>query len=158
REFADGTQMLAHFQQAARFPLLGANVDVQKDPHMKDRIYPILVTDRGHDRIALIGYSTEHLIELAKPTGIVYVNRIEASLKFCLHRIQRRGVTKVIAASHAGLERDKQTAATVPGIGVIVGSAVGTPAAKGPAPAAKGAASHNPLVLKGVGGRSVLLV
>ena len=158
REFVDGTEMLARFQQAARFPLLGANVDVQRDPHMKDRIYPILVTDRGHDRIAMIGYSTEHLIELAKPTGVVYVNRIEAALKFWINQIQLMGVNKVIAISHAGLERDKQIAATVAGIDVIVGSAVGAPtSAKGPAPMAKGAAGH-PLVLKGIGGQSVLLV
>jgi 5'-nucleotidase len=149
REFVDGTEMLARFQQAVRFPLLGANVDVQKDPYMKDRIYPILVTDRGHDRIALIGYSTEHLIELAKPTGVVYVNRIEAALKFWINQIQLMGVNKIIAVSHAGLERDKQVAASVSGIDVIVGSAAGT------RPAGK---AQYPLVLKGVGGQSVLLV
>jgi 5'-nucleotidase/UDP-sugar diphosphatase len=166
REFVDGTEMLSRFQQAVRFPLLGANIDVQRDPHMKDRIYPILVTDRGHDRIALIGYSTEHLIELAKPTGVVYIQRIEAALKFWIKQIQMMGVNKIIAVSHAGLERDRQIAATVEGIDVIVGSAAGVPrsalqgatqmASKGPP--AKGAAPHYPMVLKGVGGQSVLLV
>ncbi|MBI3516494.1 MAG: hypothetical protein HY060_20875, partial [Proteobacteria bacterium] len=152
------TEMLARFQQAARFPLLGANVDVQRDPYMKDRIYPILVTDRGHERIALIGYSAENLVELAKPTGVVFVNRIEASLKFWINQIQLMGVNKIIAISHAGLERDKQIAATVAGIDVIVGSAVGAlHSTKGAVPPAKGAASH-PMVLKGIGGHSVLLV
>jgi 5'-nucleotidase len=153
REFVDGTQILAQFQQSVRFPLLGANVDVQKDPYMKDRIYPILVTDRGHDRIALIGYSAENLVELAKPTGVVYVNRIEAALKFWINQIQMMGVNKIIAVSHAGLERDKQIAASVTGIDVIVGSAASAPGAKPTATKAQ-----YPLVLKGVGGQSVLLV
>jgi 5'-nucleotidase len=158
REFVDGTEMLSRFQQAVRFPLLGANVDVQRDPFMKDRIYPILVTDRGNDRIGLIGYSTEHLIELAKPTGVIYIQRIEAALKFWISQMQMMGVNKIIAVSHAGLERDRQIAATVAGVDVIVGSAVGAPLPAPTKSAAKGAAPHYPIVLKGVGGQSVLLV
>ncbi|MEJ0072423.1 MAG: hypothetical protein WDO24_31230 [Pseudomonadota bacterium] len=164
REFVDGTEMLSRFQQAARFPLLGANVNVQSDPFMKDRIYPILVTDRG-ERIGLIGYSTEHLIELAKPTGVVYIQQIETALRFWVKQIQMMGVNKIIAVSHAGYERDKQVAAAVEGIDVIVGSALGAPAvepqpphdphAKKPAPPV---ASHYPTIVKGVGGQSVVLV
>jgi len=147
REFVDGTEMLSRFQQSVRFPLLGANINVQSDPYMKDRIYPILVTNRG-ERIALIGYSTEHLIELAKPTGVVYVQQIETALRFWVKQIQMMGVNKIIAVSHAGLERDRQVAATVEGIDVIVGSALGAPAPK----------AAYPIILKGVGGQSVVLV
>jgi 5'-nucleotidase len=165
REFVDGTEMLSHFQQAVRFPLLGANVNVQSDPFMKDRIYPILVTDRG-ERLALIGYSDEHLIELAKPKGVVYIQQIETALRFWVKQIQMMGVNKIIAVSHAGYERDKQVAAAVEGIDVIVGSAKGAPAitAAPPAHDAHGkkppapVASHYPLVVKGVGGQSVVLV
>ena len=154
REFVDGTQLLSRFQEAIKFPLLGANVDVQHDPYMKDRIYPILVTDRGGDRIALIGYSSERLIELAKPTGIVYVQKIEAALKFWVQQVQLMGVNKIIAVSHAGLERDRQVAATVAGIDVIVGSTAAELHQGAPAKDA----DHYPLVVKGVGGQSVLLV
>jgi len=153
REFVDGTQLLSRFQEAVKFPLLGANIDVQHDPYMKDRIYPILVTDRGGDRIALIGYSSEHLIELAKPTGVVYVQKIEAALKFWVQQVQMMGVNKIIAVSHAGLERDREVATSVAGIDVIVGSAVGAPHG---APTKE--AAHYPMVLKGVGGQPVLLV
>ena len=152
REFVDGTEMLRQFQQAVRFPLLGANIDVQSDPFMKDRIYPILVTERGGDRVGLVGYSDENLIALAKPTGIVYVQRIEAALDRWVKQIQMMGVNKIIAISHAGFERDRQIAASVPGIDVIVGDAHGAPAT------APHAAAGAPTVLKGVGGQSVLLV
>jgi 5'-nucleotidase len=162
REFVDGTEMLSRFQQSVRFPLLGANINVQSDPFMKDRIYPILVTDRG-ERIALIGYSTEHLIELAKPTGVVFVQQIEAALRFWVKQIQMMGVNKIIAVSHAGYERDKQVAATVEGIDVIVGSSLGAPAdqptAAHDAHGKKApAASPYPTIVKGVGGQSVVLV
>jgi 5'-nucleotidase len=150
REFVDGTEMLSRFQQAVRFPLLGANVDVQKDPYMKDRIYPFIATVVGHEQIALLGYSSENLLQLAKPTGIIQIESIEVSLRRWLKQLQMMGVNKVIAISHAGAERDRQIAATIDGIDVIVGSDVG--------PAKKGPAGTYPHVLKGPGGQNVLLV
>ncbi len=123
RDFADGTQMLAQFQQTARFPLLGANVDVQRDPHMRDRIYPFLATVVGGEQIALIGYSTEQLIERAHPTGVVRIESIEVALRRWMEQLQMMGINKVIAISQAGRERDREIAASIEGISVIVGAA-----------------------------------
>jgi 5'-nucleotidase len=151
REFADGTEMLSRFHQSVRFPLLGANVDVQKDPYMKDRIYPFIATYIGREQVALLGYSTEQLIALAKPTGIVHVEPIEVALKRWLNQLKMMGVNKVIAISHAGLDRDRQIAASIDGLDVIIGSPVagrgkGTPHGKVPPPQ----------VVKGPGGQVVL--
>jgi 5'-nucleotidase len=148
REFVDGTQMLAQFQQTARFPLLGANVDVQRDPYMRDRIYPFLATTVGGEQIALIGYSSEQLIALARPTGVVRVEPIETALHRWMEQLTMMGINKVIAISHAGHERDREIAASVEGIGVIVGAA--------PDPAA-GKVSRYLTVHKGPKGQPVLL-
>ncbi len=123
REFVDGTQMLAQFQQTARFPLLGANVDVQRDPYMRDRIYPFLATTVGGQQIALLGYSSEQLIELAHPTGVVRVEPIETALHRWMEQLHMMGINKVIAISHAGRERDREIAGRIDGIAVIIGSA-----------------------------------
>ncbi|MBI3516473.1 MAG: hypothetical protein HY060_20770 [Proteobacteria bacterium] len=123
RDFVDGTQMLAQFQQTARFPLLGANVDVQRDPHMRDRIYPFLATVVGGEQIALLGYSSEQLIERARPAGVVRIERIETALQRWMEQLQMMGINKVIAISQAGRERDREIAAAIDGISVIVGAA-----------------------------------
>jgi 5'-nucleotidase len=149
REFVDGTQMLAQFQQTARFPLLGANVDVQSDPHMRDRIYPFLATMVGGEQVALIGYSTEHLIEMARPTGIIRIEPIETALRRWMAQLEMMGINKVVAISHAGRERDREIAATIPGLDVIVGAS--------PDPAG-GKVARYLVVHKGPTGEPVLLV
>src|SRR5262249_31349037 len=126
------------------FPLLGANIDVQKDPYMKDRIYPFIATYVGNEQVAILGYSTEQLIALAKPTGIVHVEPIEVSLRRWMKQLQMMGVNKVIAVSHAGLERDRQIAASTDGLDVIIGTAGNAKAAPGPQ------------IIKGPGGPVVL--
>jgi 5'-nucleotidase len=143
REFVDGTEMLSRFHQSVRFPLLGANIDVQKDPYMKDRIYPFIATVIGHEQVALLGYSTEHLIALAKPTGIIHVEPIEVSLRRWMKQLSMMGINKVIAISHAGVERDRQIAASADGLDVIIGTAGNAKAAP-------------PQIIKGPGGPVVL--
>ena len=123
RDFVDGTAMLAQFQNTARFPLLGANVDVQRDPQMRDRIYPFLATVVGGEQIALIGYSTEQLIERARPSGVVRIEAIETSLRRWMAQLKMMGINKVVALSAAGRERDREIAASIEGLDVIVGAA-----------------------------------
>ena len=149
RDFVDGTQMLAQFQQTARFPLLGANVDVQRDPYMRDRIYPFLATVVGGEQIALLGYSSEQLIEQARPTGIVQIQPIETALHRWMEQLHMMGINKVIAISHAGRERDREVAERVDGLAVIVGDA--------PDPAG-GLVARYLTVHKGPSGNPVLMV
>ncbi|MBV8167521.1 MAG: hypothetical protein JO021_12055 [Alphaproteobacteria bacterium] len=143
REFVDGTEMLSRFHQSVRFPLLGANIDVQKDPYMKDRIYPFIATVIGTEQVALLGYSPENLIALAKPTGIVHVEPIEVSLHRWMKQLSMMGINKVVAISHAGIERDRQIAASTDGLDVIIGTA-------------GNAKPGAPQVIKGPGGPVVL--
>jgi 5'-nucleotidase len=149
RDFVDGTAMLSQFQRNARFPLLGANVDVQSDPQMRDRIYPFLATSIGGEQVALIGYSSEQLIAMAKPTGVIRIEPIEASLHRWMQQITMMGINKVIAISHAGHERDREIAATIEGIDAIVSAA--------PDPAG-GKLARYLTVHKGPSGEPVILV
>ena len=149
RDFTDGTEMLAQFQQTARFPLLGANVDVQRDPYMRDRIYPFLATVVGGEQIAIIGYSSEQLLERARPTGVVTIQPIETSLHRWMEQLHMMGINKVVAVSHAGRERDREVAERVDGLAVIVGAA--------PDPAG-GRVARYLTVHKGPSGNPVLLV
>jgi len=149
REFVDGTNMLSQFQRTARFPLLGANVDVQSDPYMRDRIYPFLATMIGGEQVALIGYSTEQLIAMAKPTGVVHIEPIESSLRRWMAQLNMMGINKVIAISHAGRERDREIASNIEGLDAIIGDA--------PDPAG-GKIARYLVVHKGPTGEPVLLV
>ena len=149
RDFVDGTNMLSQFQRTVRFPLLGANVDVQSDPYMRDRIYPFLATMIGGEQVALIGYASEQLIALAKPTGVVRIEPIETALHRWMEQLHMMGINKVIAISHAGRERDRAIAGSIPGIAAIIGDS--------PDPSG-GKVARYLVVHKGPGGEPVLMV
>ncbi|MEJ0071770.1 MAG: hypothetical protein WDO24_27015 [Pseudomonadota bacterium] len=116
---------------------------------MRDRIYPFLATMIGGEQVALIGYSTEHLIEMARPTGVIRIESIETALRRWMQQLEMMGINKVIAISHAGRERDREIASTIPGLAVIVGAA--------PDPAG-GKVARYLVVHKGPTGAPVLLV
>lgn len=144
-EFADGAQTLGGFVRAARFPLMGANVQVGKDPYLKDQIFPILAMERG-DRLALIGIGDERTPQRGQvPPGIRF-ERAESALPFWIRQLGHMRIDKVIAVSHAGIERDKEIAQRVPGIDIIIGES-DTDTSTTP----------YPLVVKGSDGRTVLL-
>lgn len=147
RDFVGGTETLGQFQRTARFPLLGANFDLQRDPHMRDRLYPFLATVVGGEQLALIGYSTEQLIERAKPRGVIKVEPIETALRRWMEQFKMMGINKVVAISAAGRERDREIANAIEGIDVIVGGA--------PDPANR---ARYLVVHKGPGGQPVVMV
>jgi 5'-nucleotidase len=148
RDFVDGTAMLGQFQRTARFPLLGANIDLQRDPHMRDRLYPFLATVVGGEQLALIGYSTEQLIERARPSGVIKVEPIETALRRWIEQFKMMGINKVVAISAAGRERDREIAATIEGLDVVIGTSPEPTAGRG----------RYLVVHKGPAGQPVLMV
>ena len=147
-EFVQGSPMLLEFIRSVHFPLLGANVYVQREPLLKDQIFPISVIQRGGSTIGLVGYSAEDIAQHSHPSPETKFKRIEDEIAPWIRSMRGAlGANKVIAVSSAGIARDKEVAAHIPGIDVIVA---------GNAPT--GTAPTYPLVIPGVGGKKVVLV
>lgn len=151
-ELREGSETLGTFIRSARFPLLGANVNTDKDPYLKDMIYPMLVTDRSGYRFGMLGIAAEDSISKASPAPTVRINMLSEKLPFWIKQMGFMGVKTIIAVSYAGYERDKEIARTVPGIDVIIGANGGTLLGKG-----KGATGAYPTVVQGPGGQKVLV-
>ena len=147
-EFVQGSPMLLEFIRSVHFPLLGANVYVQREPLLKDQIFPISVIERGGSRIGLVGYSAEDIAQQSHPSPQTQFKRIEDEIAPWIRSMRGAlGANKVIAVSSAGIARDKEVAARIPGIDVIVAGNAST-----------GTPPTYPLVIPGVGGKKVVLV
>ncbi len=153
-EFAEGSPVLGQFIHEVRFPLLSANVNVERDPYLVDQIWPFVVIDRGGDRIGLIGYSSEDIRSKSHPSLETRIDPIENSVKFAVRMVKSMGITKIIAISHAGYARDKQIAENVEDIDVIVGGNSHTYLAN----KVKEAEGPYPTVIKGPTKKPVLVV
>ena len=153
-EFDKGPEVLAEFIAGAKFPILGANLDVSRDPHLKGLIKPYCTLTVGGQTIGVVGYTVENLRELSQIGPDVVEQPTESSVAAALEVLRQQGVDKVIALSHGGFGRDKEVAAKLDGIDVIVGGHTHTflsntdPTAEGP----------YPVVARSPGGQPVLIV
>lgn len=120
-EFDDGPETLAAFIDKVDFPVLFANTNLTNEPLLKDKVPPYVVKEVGGESIGIIGLLAEDTDETSSPGPNVPFIRAEEVLPGVLEDLENEGIDKIVVLSHMGLGRDKQVAAAVDGIDVIVG-------------------------------------
>ena len=153
-EFDDGTAPLAEFIRGARFPLLGANVLVERDTNLAGLVAEAAVLERGGKKIGLIGVTTIDTPEIASPGKDVQFSDPAAATRPLVARMRAQGVDAVIVISHLGLLPDRAFAAAVDGVDLIVGGHSHTLLSN----TVQGAAGPYPVVVKSPSGRDVPIV
>jgi 5'-nucleotidase len=153
-EFDDGPGVLGSFVRGAKFPVLSANLDVARESELAGLIKPYVVLQVGSEKIGVVGLTTEEVTINSSPGPRVFAEAVEDAAKAAVGELERAGVNKIVALSHAGFGKDKEVAAAIDGLDVIVGGHTHTylsntdPAAEGP----------YPTVVKSPGGKPVLVV
>jgi 5'-nucleotidase / UDP-sugar diphosphatase len=120
-EFDEGPGVLEQFAKGVNFPLLAANVDLHREPRLKDLIKPYVVFELGGRKVGVLGLVSEEAKSTSRPGPNVEFKDIDSSARDAVAQLQSKGVNIIIALSHAGLGRDVELAKTVPGIDIIVG-------------------------------------
>jgi len=120
-EFDNGPEPLSVFVRNASFPVLAANLDLSQEPLLKDLIKPHAVLNVAGEKVGLIGAVTPDLPMIASPGPNVKMLELKTSLNNSVKALTDMGVNKIILLSHLGYTLEKDVAATVPGIDVIVG-------------------------------------
>ncbi len=152
-EFDDGPANLARFIQGANFPVLSANLDVSADPDLNGLLKPWTVVEVGGEKIGIVGLTTEDVDILSSPGPNVKVLSAVDALKQAVRELTDQGVNKIIAVTHLGYEVDKQIAAQVDGVDIIVGGHSHTRLGD-----VKGSAGPYPTVVNSPSGQPVLIV
>ncbi len=152
-EFDNGPAGLVSFLGWVRFPVIGANVDVSREPTLANlRGFHIL--ESGGRRIGVIGVVTEDTAVTSTPGPTVSFRRSEEVLPPIIARLRADGVRTIILLSHLGLPRDQEVAAAVQGISLIVGGHSHTLLSN----SIQGAAGPYPVMVRGPGGGNVPIV
>ncbi|MEO0637294.1 MAG: 5'-nucleotidase C-terminal domain-containing protein [Pseudomonadota bacterium] len=120
-EFDDGPEALAKFADAVETPLLFANTNLADEPLLDGKIESHIVVEKGGEKIGIIGVLAEDTAETSSPGDNVPFIQSEDIIKKLVGQLEADGVNKIVVLSHVGLNRDKEIAAAVDGIDVIVG-------------------------------------
>ena len=120
-EFDDGPETLAKFIDKAEFPVISANTSTYFEPLLKNKLPGYVIVEKGGEKIGIVSVVAADTKELSSPgDNVAFTSEINV-LKSVVPEIESQGVNKIIALTHVGLEMDKQIAAAVSGIDVIVG-------------------------------------
>ncbi len=153
-EFDDGPANFSRFLRGAKFPVVSANTNAAAEPEIRGQFRDAVVLERGGVRIGIIGATTEDTPEISSPGQNVKFPRAETVIAPIVARLRSEGVNHIIVVSHLGLFRDREVAAAVDGIDVIVGGHSHTLLANG----LRGAEGPYPVRIKGPAGREVPIV
>ena len=120
-EFDDRPVTLAKFIDKAEFPVISANTSTYFEPLLKNKLPGYVIVEKGGEKIGIVSVVAADTKELSSPgDNVAFTSEINV-LKSVVPEIESQGVNKIIALTHVGLEMDKQIAAAVSGIDVIVG-------------------------------------
>jgi 2',3'-cyclic-nucleotide 2'-phosphodiesterase (5'-nucleotidase family) len=120
-EFDYGPEVLARRLSEARFPILATNVSTSLT--IGSRLGRLALLPAGPLRIGLIGATTPQTRSVSFPAHVKDFRFDEPAdvLPGAVRRLREAGAHVVVALTHDGLEHDRQLAARVAGIDLIVG-------------------------------------
>jgi 5'-nucleotidase len=152
-EFDDGPQVLSLFIQGLNFPVASSNVDVVDEPLLVGMIKKYAILDVGGRQVGIVGCTTEDAGNISKPGPNVFFAEVESSLEEAVSELESQGINIIVALSHCGLGKDKEIAAAVDGIDIIVGGHTHSllsntdPEAEGPYPVVVDSPSGDPVLV-----------
>ncbi|WP_051083032.1 bifunctional metallophosphatase/5'-nucleotidase [Kiloniella laminariae] len=120
-EFDGGPGVLRRLISKAKFPLLGANIAIDDSSILAGQIPPHLILERDGEKIAIIGVITERTAEISNPGDQIEFEDALETVREEVDMLTARGINKIILLSHLGLAQDKELAAQIPHIDLIVG-------------------------------------
>ncbi len=120
-EFDLGPEVLARYIAAVPFPVLSANLDATAEPALAGKIRPTIAFRREAMRVVVVGLTTPDTPGVSSPgPNLRFTDPLEATNR-AVWEARREGPAMVVLLSHLGLSADRQLAAEVAGVDVILG-------------------------------------
>ena len=120
-EFDKGSEVLANFIRAAKFPVLAANCDVSGNQNLNGLIRSYIIKEVGGNEVGIIGLVTPDTRETSNPDTDIVFNDDQSTAEDMIQALEARGINKIILLTHLGYDRDIELAKRIDGIDIIVG-------------------------------------
>jgi len=120
-EFDRGSEGLSILLDAARFPVLSANMDVSSDPALRGRIAPFVIKEIEGEPIGIIGLLVENIADISSPSKHTVMLPVIETAQNTIDKLTEMGVQIIILLTHIGYRNDLVLGASVTGADIIVG-------------------------------------
>jgi 5'-nucleotidase len=120
-EFDDGPQVLAEFIDAVDAPVISGNLDLSRSNALQGKVEDTLILDVGGARVGIVSALATDTDETSSPgPDVIFQDELDA-IAADVAALTDAGVDKIVALTHVGLPHDREIAAQVAGIDVVVG-------------------------------------
>ncbi|MEM6324675.1 MAG: metallophosphoesterase, partial [Pseudomonadota bacterium] len=119
-EFDDGPEGLLKLIDNVSFPVISGNLDVSQSNVLAGKLENHTVLEVGGEKIGIISALATDTVETSSPgPNVIFQDEIDA-LAADVAALEAEGVTKIIALTHVGVNRDMEIAEAVDGIDAVV--------------------------------------
>lgn len=120
-EFDDGPEELNKFIGALKFPIISGNTIAKKGSLLDGKYKGYTIKEIGGQKIGVVSVLATDSGETSSPGPDISFEDEITYLKSAVKDLEGQGVNKIIALTHVGYNKDKEIAAAVDGIDVVVG-------------------------------------
>ncbi|KAF2905911.1 hypothetical protein ILUMI_00261, partial [Ignelater luminosus] len=157
-EFDMKVEGVIPYINAAKFPIVAANLDFSKEPELQaTNVTKSVVLEVSGKKIGVIGYLTPETAQISAPENVIFLDEV-ASIKTESEKLDKDGVKIIIALGHSGYEMDKKIAKEVPLVDLVVGGHTNTFLWNGPKPDLEEVEGDYPTVIQQSSGKKVPVV
>ncbi|XP_021942386.1 apyrase-like isoform X2 [Zootermopsis nevadensis] len=156
-EFDDTIAGVIPFLENVNAPFVVANIDDSEEPSIQGKYKKSIVIERQGRKIGILGYVLRTFYELSSTGKLKFLDEVETVKKEAAE-LKSQGVDIIIALSHAGLDVDREVAAAVSDVDVIVGGHSHSFLFSGTPPTGDYPVDSYPVIVEHPGGHKVLIV
>lgn len=120
-EFDDGPEELNKFIEALKFPIISGNTIAKKGSLLDGKYKGYVIKEIGGQKVGVVSVLATDSGETSSPGPDISFEDEITYLKAAVKDLEGQGVNKIIALTHVGYNKDKEIAAAVDGIDVVVG-------------------------------------
>ncbi len=120
-EFDEGDGNLALFIEKLKFPVVAANLNIDKSKTLK-KIAPYVILQKGGEKIGVIGLANPDTPSMSRPgSDLIFSAELASVTQSRVDELVGMGVNKIIVLSHIGYGADQELGKSVKGVDIIVG-------------------------------------
>ncbi len=122
-EFDDGDEALAIFlNDVSDVPIVSANVIPAVGNILQNRWTPYIIKEYNSEKVGVIGIDTAQKTKISSNPSdeITFLDEIQTAQKY-IDELSIKGINKIVILSHQGYENDKEMAAKLTGVDIIIG-------------------------------------
>ena len=157
-EFDRGPEVLGTYVAAAGWPIVDANLDLQRERFLRGKIAKYVVLQVGGEKVGIVGADTPDAPNISSPGPNIEFRDVVPSVQAAVDELTAAKVNKIVVVTHIGYEEDQRMVKGLHDVDLVVGGHSHTPLGTPELPGWQKSAGPFPTVVKDLKGVDVPIV